>query len=219
MIYRDPEKPSPRLQAPRLEEVAVALASLEKGSPDPGIADATAPGQENNPDPGLLAVGGPAAAGANPPGQGSSPGQSQFPGQGQPLTLAAHSQALIREAVINGSVNHILGELRGWIEKIRTFLLYADTGIETTNNIVNVAKGTLEKELGLSPASPEAGAASMQLPASSLQLIWNLFRTPEFQQFTGRMLAQVLKAGFTPPVQTATPGTDSIMPGQGESSG
>ncbi|MBC7324000.1 MAG: hypothetical protein H5T99_01640, partial [Moorella sp. (in: Bacteria)] len=132
------------------------------------------------------------------------PPQDQSPACNQPLTLAAHSQALFREAVLNGSVNHLLADLRVWIEKIRTFLLYADTGIETVDNIVSIAKSTLEKELGLAGTAP--AATPTQLPASSLQLMWNLMRTPEFQQFSGRMLAQMLKMSLTPPGKGESPG-------------
>ncbi|CEP67531.1 Uncharacterized [Moorella glycerini] len=192
MFNRDAEKQIIRLQAPQQEKgIAAALAGLEEDYQE---------GEKNASGSGLLADSTPA------PTEDASPGLSPGQGQNQPLTLAAHSQALFREAILNGSVNQVLAELRVWIEKIRTFLLYADTGIETAGNIVNIAKGTLEKELGLAPAASTASTTSMQLPASSLQLVWNLIRTPEFQQFTGRMLAQVLKMGLNPPPQGESSG-------------
>ncbi|KYH31967.1 hypothetical protein [Neomoorella mulderi] len=192
MFNRDAEKQIIRLQAPQQEKgIAAALAGLEEDYQE---------GEKNASGSGLLADSTPE------PAEDAPPGLSPAQGQNQPLTLAAHTQALFREAILNGSVNQVLDELRIWIEKIRTFLLYADTGIETAGNIVNIAKGTLEKELGLSPAAATTGPVSMQLPASSLQLVWNLIRTPEFQQFTGRMLAQVLKMGLNPPPQGESSG-------------
>ncbi|WP_141304831.1 hypothetical protein [Moorella sp. E308F] len=183
LFIRDAEKQVFRLNAPQQEkDIAATLTGLEEDYQEGG-KNASVSNQ--------LADSTPAPAEEEPP--------CPTPGHGQPLTLAAHSQALFREAILNGTVNQLLDELRVWIEKIRAFLLYADTGIETTGNIVNIAKGTLEKELGLTPATSTTSTTSMQLPASSLQLVWNLIRTPEFQQFTGRMLAQVLKMGLNPP--------------------
>ncbi|WP_406676816.1 hypothetical protein [Moorella sp. ACPs] len=192
MFIRDADKQIIRLKAPQQEKgIAAALTVLEDNYQE---------GEKNTSVSSQLAGSTPAPAEEEPPCP--TPGQDH----NQPLTLAAHSQALFREAILNGTVNQVLDELRVWIEKIRAFLLYADTGIETAGNIVNIAKGTLEKELGLSPAAATTGPVTMQLPTSSLQLVWNLIRTPEFQQFTGRMLAQILKMGLTPPPQGESSG-------------
>lgn len=118
--------------------------------------------------------------------------------QGAPLTLAARSQALFQEALLNGSIDQFLAQLQGWIERIRSFLSYADMGITTADNILSVTKSTLEADMGIKPAGNTGTPAGMPVPASSLQLMWNLIRTPEFQTFTGRMLAQILKMNLTP---------------------
>ncbi|WP_338833144.1 hypothetical protein MHLNE_20670 [Moorella humiferrea] len=190
MFIRDADKQKISLKAPQQEiGIEAALTDLEEDYQE---------GEKNVSS--QLAGSTPEAAEEDPPYPTS--GQDQ----NQPLTLAAHSQAFFREAILNGTVNQVLDELRVWIEKIRAFLMYADTGIETAGNIVNIAKGTLEKELGLASAASTASTTSMHIPASSLQLVWNLIRTPEFQQFTGRMLAQVLKMGLNPPPQGESSG-------------
>ncbi|WP_258358496.1 hypothetical protein [Moorella sulfitireducens (nom. illeg.)] len=217
VLYKDPPKLATRLHPTREDPITIALDGLAGEQAHDDGATVSPPLPETGAVPGILATGRPygsndianpgAPEGSNPDSAtAAEPSRQHSPPQSQPLTLAAHSQALFREAILNGSVNQVLAELRVWIEKIRAFLMYADTGIETAGNIVNIAKGTLEKELGLAPAAGTAGTISMQLPASSLELVWNLIRTPEFQQFTGRMLAQVLKIGLNPPPQGESSG-------------
>ncbi|WP_231115080.1 hypothetical protein [Neomoorella thermoacetica] len=138
------------------------------------------------------------------PGQEGAAGDSRP--RGEPLTLAARSQALFQEALLNGSIDQFLAQLQGWIERIRTFLSYADMGITTADNILNVTKSTLEAEMGIKTAGDTGAPAGMPLPASSLQLMWNLIQTPEFQTFTGRMLAQLLKMNLNPPISKGSPG-------------
>ncbi|WP_218161168.1 hypothetical protein [Neomoorella thermoacetica] len=138
------------------------------------------------------------------PGQEGAAGDPRP--RGEPLTLAARSQALFQEALLNGSIDQFLAQLQGWIERIRTFLSYADMGITTADNILNVTKSTLEAEMGIKTAGDTGAPAGMPLPASSLQLMWNLIQTPEFQTFTGRMLAQLLKMNLNPPISKGSPG-------------
>lgn len=138
------------------------------------------------------------------PGQEGAAGDHRP--RGEPLTLAARSQALFQEALLNGSIDQFLAQLQGWIERIRTFLSYADMGITTADNILNVTKSTLEAEMGIKTAGDTGAPAGMPLPASSLQLMWNLIQTPEFQTFTGRMLAQLLKMNLNPPISKGSPG-------------
>ncbi|MGB9661100.1 MAG: hypothetical protein ACPL5F_03665 [Moorellaceae bacterium] len=108
------------------------------------------------------------------------------------VTLAIYTQSLLREAILSGSANNLCRQLHLWIEKMRQFLHYADTGVETLNNIVDVARGNLASTAGLQ-AAPEGHMASPAIPASSLKLFWELIRTPEFQQFFGRLVAQLLQ--------------------------
>lgn len=112
--------------------------------------------------------------------------------RGTSVTLAILTQGLVREAILSGSAHNLCNNLHLWIEKIRAFLNYADAGVETLSNIVNVARENLAQTAGL-PWTPEVKAASLALPASSFKLFWDLIRTPEFQQFFGRMLAQLLQ--------------------------
>lgn len=112
--------------------------------------------------------------------------------RGTPVTLAIYTQDLVREAIVSGSVNNLCNNLHLWIEKIRLFLNYADAGVETLNNIVNVTRENLAQAAGLQ-LTPEVNKAPLTLPASSFKLFWDLIRTPEFQQFFGRMLAQLLQ--------------------------
>ncbi|MGI9861728.1 hypothetical protein SDD30_10155 [Moorella naiadis] len=127
--------------------------------------------------------------------------QDSPPRQDEPVTLAARSQALFQEALLNGNIDQFLSLLQSWIEKLRNFLNYTEVGVTTANNILTVTKTTLQADLGVQPAAASGTPAGMALPASSLQLMWNLIRTPEFQTFAGRMLAQALKMNLSPPVQ------------------
>ncbi|SMB98374.1 hypothetical protein SAMN00808754_2298 [Thermanaeromonas toyohensis ToBE] len=109
------------------------------------------------------------------------------------INLATYTQGLLREAILSGSANNLCNNLHLWVDKIRVFLNYADAGVETLNNIVNVTRENLAHAVGL-PLTPGGNAAvSLTLPASSFKLFWDLIRTPEFQQFFGRLLAQLLQ--------------------------
>ncbi len=120
--------------------------------------------------------------------------------QNEAVTLAARTQALFQEALLSGNIDQFLALLQSWIEKLRQFLNYSEVGITTTNNILTVTKTTLQTDLGIQPDAAASMPAGMALPTSSLQLVWNLIRTPEFQTLTGRMLAQALKMNFGPPI-------------------
>lgn len=116
-------------------------------------------------------------------------------GSETPINLVMYGHALLREAILNGSANNLCHNLHLWIEKARLFLNYADAGVETLNNIVNVTRDNLARATGAA-APGEFGAESLAMPASSFKLFWDLIRTPEFQQFFGRMLAQMLQPKF-----------------------
>lgn len=155
--------------------------------------------QQENGDPGQENIPGLPVADAEDSKKGGP--QDSPPPQYEPVTLAARSQALFQEALLNGSIDQFLALLQTWIEKFRNFLSYAEVGVTTVDNILNVTKTTLEADLGVKPAANAGNPTGMGLPASSWQLMWNLIRTPEFQTFTGRMLAQALKMNLNPPIQ------------------
>lgn len=112
-----------------------------------------------------------------------------------PMNLAMYGQALLREAILSGSANNLCHNLHFWIEKAHLFLNYADAGVETLNNIVNVTRDNLARTSGMAPPGEHEGA-SLAVAPSSFKLFWDLLRTPEFQQFFGRMLAHMLQPKF-----------------------
>lgn len=117
--------------------------------------------------------------------------EAQDNNPGRPLTLAGFTQLLLREAILSGSANSFCNHAHLWIEKAHLFLNYTDTGVEILNNIINVTKDNIAQRSGVKPVSEIEVPLSM--PVSSWKLFWDLIRTSEFQQFFGRLLAQVLQ--------------------------
>ncbi|MDN5361515.1 MAG: hypothetical protein PWP70_562 [Moorella sp. (in: firmicutes)] len=170
------------------------------GFPEMGILGGDKETRQENGDPRQESISGLPPSGATESAKEGP--QDSPPHQDEPVTLAARSQALFQEALLNGNIDQFLALLQSWIEKLRNFLNYTEVGVTTANNILTVTKTTLQADLGVQPAADSGTPAGMTLPASSLQLMWNLIRTPEFQTFAGRMLAQALKMNLNPPVQT-----------------
>jgi hypothetical protein len=113
----------------------------------------------------------------------------------EPLTLAGFTQLLLREAILSGSANGFCNHAHLWIEKARLFLNYTDTGVEILNNIINVTKDNIVQRSDVKPGS-EMGVP-LSMPVSPWKLFWDLICTSEFQQFFGRLLAQVLQPKTT----------------------
>ncbi|MDN5347172.1 MAG: hypothetical protein PWP65_736 [Clostridia bacterium] len=114
--------------------------------------------------------------------------------QARPVNLAAYSQTLLREALLNGRVEHALNQILTLIGRLRQILDYAEAGTHTAAKIAVTTKEQLARELGLPPGG-QTTTPPLALNASSIGLFWNLLQTEEFQKLTASLLVQILKSG------------------------
>lgn len=139
------------------------------------------------------------------------------------VTLGMAIQAEISQAILDGTIEDFIDKTRGFIQSISRFLESTDAGAEVIGNLVRRVREELQREIevepqavggsageegatgsgsvfgaGATPGFPGAKAAGFD-PAI-LRLMWSLFKTSEFQQFTAKMIAQSLKAGLKQPL-------------------
>lgn len=128
---------------------------------------------------------------------------SSEPSGSQVVTMAAKTRAVAQELILSGALDNLFANILSFLKKAEAFIAHAENGTGIINRIVNLVKEELQREMaktpvgsGGEPGGSEAvlGAGSLGgLPLSSLQLVWNLIQTNEFQQLIAKMIAQALK--------------------------
>ncbi|HHV07330.1 MAG TPA: hypothetical protein GXX69_03865 [Firmicutes bacterium] len=93
-------------------------------------------------------------------------------------TIAAQSKVVMREVVVSGKAEEVLGTAVQFTEKTKE-------GIEVLEKIIAMTKKRLD-------ADPDAEGLS-SLTASQLELFWKFIQAPEFQNLTASLLAKMLQ--------------------------
>ncbi|MGI6129049.1 MAG: hypothetical protein ACOYEO_03005 [bacterium] len=98
--------------------------------------------------------------------------------QEEMTTLAAQGKMVVRQAVVSGRAEEVLGTAVQFTEKTRE-------GFEVLLKVLALTKSRLDKD-------PEAEGLS-GLDSSQLELFWKFIQAPEFQNLTASLLAKALK--------------------------
>ncbi|HHY38763.1 MAG TPA: hypothetical protein GX507_07555 [Clostridia bacterium] len=165
-----------------------------------------------------------------PDHEGTNTHQTSAPGDGDGskkirVTLGSAIQAEISQAILDGTIENFIDKVRGFIQSLFRLLETTDSGAEVLGNLVRRVREELQREIeveeqaaGSSPgggdatglgSGPETGGAPGSqgskvagLDPAMLRLMWSLFKTPEFQQFTAKMIAQSLRGGLKQPLSS-----------------
>ncbi|NLG87508.1 MAG: hypothetical protein GX489_09905 [Firmicutes bacterium] len=92
-------------------------------------------------------------------------------------TLAAQGKMAMRQAVLSGRAEEVLGTAVQFTEKTKE-------GIEVLQKVLGITKNCLN-------INPDAEGLS-DLTTSQLELFWKFIQAPEFQNLTASLLAKIL---------------------------
>lgn len=170
----------------------------------------------------------PAIGQAGPDHHGTDTHQTGTPGDEDTskktrVTLGTAIQAQISQAILDGTIEDFIDKIRGFIQSLSRLLETTDSGAEILGNLVRRVREELEREIQIEAQATEDGAGgedttglgsgpetggtpgfrgsrAVGFDPAMFRLMWSLLKTPEFQQFTSKMIAQTLKGGL-PAVQ------------------
>jgi hypothetical protein len=131
---------------------------------------------------------------------------------GTRLTFGVAIQSEVSRVILDGTAEHAVNSVRDFIQWILRLLQSTDAGAEVVLNLIRRVREELEKEITVDPQTPsgtdtgetssglalgtEPGKPEVKagiLDPAMLRVMWSLFKTPEFQQFTAKVVAQSLK--------------------------